>query len=74
MLYFDRYVCNFSIFSPLNQYIRKFSTQKSCRRFFGRVPLFVKRRAFFNVLQRKLDMPPVCVYFIQNSTLLPKKK
>ena len=75
MLYFDRYVCNFSIFSPLNQYIRKFSTQKSCRRFFGRVPLFVKRRAFFNVLQRKLDMPPVCVYFIQNSstTLLPKK-
>ena len=44
--------------------------------FLGACLCLSKGELFFNVLQRKLDMPPVCVYFIQNSstTLLPKKK
>ena len=43
--------------------------------FLGACLCLSKGELFFNVLQRKLDMPPVCVYFIQNSstTLLPKK-
>ena len=51
------------------------SINKVADGFLGACLCLSKGELFFNVLQRKLDMPPVCVYFIQNSstTLLPKK-